>query len=179
MKNGKSGMRTALALLALAAIAAPGWAGAAEKGHMEHKEGHGSMHGSSSGHESAHGGMMKTGDKVYAGKVGPFEGEARLVDMKAQMAKKGISEKQMAMMKNTHHFMIGLTDPGTKKGVTAAKGAVTVKGPDGKEARTELMAMGDHAGADITLSGPGKYRFTLEVEAGGKKGSASFEYEVK
>ncbi len=42
-------------------------------------EGHGSMEGKMEGH-----GMMAMGDKVFEGKVGPWQGEARLMDMRAR-----------------------------------------------------------------------------------------------
>ncbi|MGE5189558.1 MAG: hypothetical protein ACM3NF_05830, partial [Gemmatimonadota bacterium] len=49
--------------------------------------GHGSMPGmTGEGSMQGHGGMdmMKLGDKVFGGNVGPWHGEARLSDMKAQ-----------------------------------------------------------------------------------------------
>ena len=36
---------------------------------------------------------MDMGEKIFSGKVGPWAGEARLVDMKAQMEKSGVSVK--------------------------------------------------------------------------------------
>jgi len=161
---------------------------------MADDKGHGGMPGMSGespvkGHESMSGmqgeskmeshGMMAMGDQVFEGKVGAWKAEARLVDMKAQMAKSKVSEKMMANMKNTHHLSVSLTDPGTKKDVTEGKGSVTVTGPDKKQARYDFMAMQGHFGADITLDKPGKYEFSVEIESGGKKGTAAFPYTIK
>ena len=174
----KSGMRLAFCFLAAGALVFAGPSVAGEKGHgsMGMDKTHGSMpgmhgEGKMEGHD-----MMKTGDKVFEGKVGPLHGEARLVDMKAQMAKAKVSEKMMAHMKNTHHVALSLADPETKKPVTEGKGTVTVTGPDGKAATSDLMGMQGHFGADVNLPTSGEYSFRVEVDAGGKKGSASFHY---
>ncbi len=36
---------------------------------------------------------MGKGEKIFSGKVGPWTGEARLMDMKAQMEQSGVSAK--------------------------------------------------------------------------------------
>jgi hypothetical protein len=134
---------------------------AAEKGH----EG---MHGMKpEGSKEGHGGMMKMGDKVFGGKVGPWNGEARLIDMKAHMAKK------------SHHLAVELTDPKAKTPVTEGKGTVTVAGPDKKEEKYDFLVMGGHFGADVNLPTPGKYTFRVAIESAGKKGSATFSHTVK
>lgn len=156
----------------LAVAALPALAPAGEKGH-------GSMPGMQDGSSMEGHGMMKMGDKVFGGMIGPWHGEARLVDMKAQMEKAKVSEKAMAMMKHTHHVALSLEDPGTKTRVTEAKMTVTVAGPGGKEGTYDLMGMQGHFGADVTLDGPGKYEFTVTVEAAGKKGSAVFSHTVR
>jgi hypothetical protein len=169
----------ALAVLVIAGVAAAAdkgngsMSGGMEKGSMSGMHGEGKMEGH---------GMMKMGDKVFDGTVGPWHGEARLMDMKAQMEKakaSGMKMQGMEMMKNTHHLSLMLTDPQTKKAVTEGLGSVTVTGPDHKEAKTTFMAMQGHFGADVNLPTPGKYEFYVEIEAGGKKGSAKFAQEIK
>ena len=158
------------AVLAVLSVSAP--AVAADKGH-------GSMQGMS-GEKSMEGhGMMAMGDRVFEGKVGPWNGEFRLIDMKAQMEKSKVSEGTKAKMKNTHHLMLSLTDPATKKGVTEGKGSVKVTGPDKTQARYDFAGMQGHFGADVTLDKPGRYSFEVSVESAAKKGSATFEHTVK
>jgi len=164
-------MLLAVCIAALAALVAAG-ATAGEKGH-------GSMSGSSGGMKMGGQGMMKMGDKVFEGKIGSLHGEARLVDMKAQMAKAKVSVKMMANMKNTHHLSLALTDPKTKKAVTEGKGTVTVTGPDKKQEKADFMVMEGHFGADVNLPAPGKYTFQVQVDAGGQKGDATFGHTVK
>lgn len=164
--------RLAISGFALAVALVSGPAVAGEKGHgsmpgMHHE-------GKMEGH-----GMMKMGDKVFEGKIGPWNAEGRLVDMKAQMAKAKVSEQMMAKMKNTHHIAFSVEDPGTKASVTEGKGTVTVTGPDKKQAKYDMMAMEGHFGADITLDKPGDYEFSTEIESGGKKGIATFHHTLK
>jgi hypothetical protein len=167
MKNEEMRMgRFTGCLLALVLLALPVLGTAAEKGHdampgMKMEE-HGKM-----------------GDKIFGGKIGPWQTEARLVDMKAQMEKAHASEKMKGMMKNTHHIAFSLEDPVAKKPVTEGKGTVAVIGPDKKEATYNLTGMEGHFGADVTLDKPGKYEFSVEIEAGGKKGSTKFAHELK
>jgi len=190
----KQGMLLAVCFSALAALVAAGSSLAGGMGHGSMSGGMGAGQGSMSGGMGAgqgsmsgmHGegkmegqGMMKMGDKVFEGKIGSLHGEARLVDMKAQMAKAKVSAKMMADMKNTHHVALSLTDPATKKPVTEGTGTVTVTGPDHKAVTTNLMGMQGHFGADVNLPTPGKYSFRVDVDAGGKKGSAEFEQTVK
>jgi hypothetical protein len=159
---------------ALAFLSLPLAGTAAEKSH-------GSMPGiKMEGAMEGHGGMMKMGDKVFGGKVGPWTGEARLMDMKAHMEKaKGSGMKMEGMAMKSHHVAFGLTDPKTKKPVTEGKGSVTVIGPDKKEERSDFMVMEGHFGADVNLPRPGKYTFMVNLESGGKKGSATFRHTVK
>ena len=168
MNNGKDRIgRLASGLLALALLALPGMAVAAEMKHGEMK----GMEG--------HGDMMKMGDKVFDGKVGPWQGEARLMDMKAHMEKAKASGMKMEGAMKSHHLSLGLTDPATKKAVMEGKGTVTVTGPDKKAEKTDFMAMEGHFGADVNLPKPGKYTFKTEIESGGKKGAATFTHTVK
>ncbi len=171
MRNGNVWMgRISAYLLAFALLALPGLTAADEMGHGEMKGM--KMEG--------HGGMMKLGDKIFGGNVGPWQGEARLMDMKAQMEKaKGSGMKMEGMMKNTHHIMIAISDPKTKKPVPEGKGTVTVVGPEQREEKSDFVAMEGHFGADVNLSKPGKYTFKVVLESGGKKGSATFTHTVK
>ena len=127
-----------------------------------------------------HGGMMKMGDKVFSGKVGPWQGEGRLMDMKAHMEKaKASGMKMEGMAMKSHHVAFVLIDPKTKKPVTEGKGSVTVIGPDKKEEKSDFMAMEGHFGADVNLPKPGKYTLMVNIESGGSKGVATFSHTVK
>lgn len=138
----------------------------------------GMEHGSMSGMKSEE--HAKMGDKIFAGKVGPWQGEARLMDMKAHMEKaKAAGMKMEGMAMKSHHVAVELTDPRTKKPVTEGKGTVTVVGPDKKEDTSEFMAMEGHFGADVNLPKPGKYTFKVSIASGDKKGSASFSHTMK
>jgi hypothetical protein len=159
-------VRTAVCGTALMLMALPGMSAAAEHG------GKGGMqHGGSGVHD-----MGKMGDKAFSGKIGPWTGEARIMDMKAHLEASGM--KAQGAMPNSHHIAFTLTDA-AKKPVTEGKGTVTVTGPDKNEAKTEFMAMQGHFGADVNLPKPGKYTFKAEIESGGKKGSATFAYTLK
>jgi hypothetical protein len=140
-------------------------------GHGDMKGGHGAQGGTD---------MEKMGDKVFSGKVGPWTGEARLVDMKAQMEKSGVSAKALAKLPASHHLMVVLTDPKTGKPVADVAGTAEVTGPDkASSSKVTLVVMGGHIGADVNLPKAGKYTFRVNAEGGGKKGSAEFPYELK
>jgi len=128
-------------------------------------------HGASGGHD-----MAKMGDKAFSGKIGPWRGDARLIDMKARMAASGM--KGQNALPNSHHLALSLADA-AKKPVTEGKGTVTVTGPDKKSATSEFMVMQGHFGADVNLPKPGKYTFKTSIESGGKKGSGTFTYTLK
>jgi len=134
---------------------------------------HGAMHGTSGGHD------MKMGEKIFSGKVGPWNGEARLVDMKAQMEQSGVSAKAIAQVGAKHHLMMFLTDPKTGKPVGGVSGEVVVTGPDKASSKAALVVMGSHIGADVALQKPGKYSFKVTAEGGGQKGTAAFDYQLK
>ena len=124
--------------------------------------------------------MEKMGDQVFTGKVGPWAGEARLIDMKAQMEKSGVSAKALAKLPASHHLMVVLTDPKTGKPAEGVSGTAEVKGPDkASSSKVTLVVMGGHIGADVNLPKGGKYTFRVNAEGGGKKGSAEFAYELK
>jgi len=159
--------------MALAVAAYQGAAGAAEMGH-------GSMPGMHGGEKAEAPGMMQMGDKVFAGKFGPWTGVARLMDMKAHMGKGMASGMKMeGTMTRTHHIAIALTDPKTKKAVTEGKGTVMVVGPDKSEAKADFMVMEGHFGADVTLPKPGKYTFRVAIESGTQMGTATFSHTIK
>jgi len=142
---------------AFSILALPAFAPAAEKGHD-----------------------MDMGEKIFSGKVGPWTAEARLVDMKAQMEKSGVSAGTSAKFAGKRHLMLFLTDPATGKPAAGVAGKVVVTGPDKASSSTvTLVVMGDHIGADVGMPIPGKYTFNAEIESGAKKGSATFSYTLK
>jgi len=164
-----------LSFLALSSLALAddkghgGMSGMKMEGSGMKMDGHGKM--APGGHD-----MMKMGDKVFSGKIGPWTGSARIVDMKAHMEASGM--KAQGAMPNSHHVAFSLTDA-EKKPVTEGSGTVTVTGPDKKESKSDLMVMQGHFGADVNLPKPGKYTFQAEIGSGGKKGSATFSYTLK
>ena len=123
---------------------------------------------------------MDLGEKIFSGKVGPWAVEARLVDMKAQMEKSGVSAKTAERYAGTRHLMLFVTDPATGKPAAAVTGKVVVTGPDkASSSKVTLVSMGAHIGVDVNMPKPGRYAFTAEVESGAKKGSAAFSYLLK
>ena len=178
----RGAVRTAVCGTALMLMALPGISAATE---------HGGTGGMQQGASGDHGGtkvgdhgkmkaggqdMMTMGDKAFSGKIGPWKGDARIMDMKAHMGASGM--KMQGAMPNSHHIAISLTDA-AKKPVTEGKGTVTVTGPDKKKTMVEFMVMQGHFGADVNLPKPGKYTFKAEIESGGRKGNATFSYTVK
>jgi hypothetical protein len=132
-------------------------------------QGQGMMHGGTD--------MMKMGTRVYRGEMGPWHGEARMIDMKAQLNASGM-QAQGTMM-NSHHIALALTDPKTKKPVTEGTGTVTVIGPDKSETTYNVTGMQGHFGADINMPKPGKYTCHVRLESGGKTGTSTFHYTLK
>jgi hypothetical protein len=128
--------------------------------------------------EHDHGAPMESlGERIYQGTSGPWNIEARLIDMKAQLEKSGVSAKAIAQLAAKHHLMVILTDPKTGKSVTGVAGEVTITGPDkASSSKVRLVAMGSHIGADVSLPKPGKYTFRVEVTGGGQRGSAVFDH---
>jgi len=166
-------VRTVVCGTALMLMALPGISAAAEQSGAK------GMH---EGHDhAAHGGQTTdTGEKIFSGKVGPWTGEARLIDMKAQMEQSGVSAKNAAKFAGKRHLMLFVTDPATGKPAAGVSGKVDVTGPDKASSSTvTLVVMGGHIGADVGMPTPGKYTFKAEIESGGKKGSATFSYTLK
>ena len=123
---------------------------------------------------------MDMGERIFSGKVGPWTGEARLVDMMAQMMRSGVTAKTAARFAGKRHLMLFLTDPKTGKSAAGIAGKVVVTGPDkASSSNVTLLVMGEHIGADIGMPKPGKYTFKAQIESGGKKGSATFTYTLK
>lgn len=161
-------VRTAVCGTALMLMALPGISAAAEHGGMKMDD-PGKMQ--SGGHD-----MTTMGDKAFSGKIGPWKGDARIMNMKAHLEASGM--KAQGAMPNSHHLALTLTDA-AKKPVTEGKGTVTVTGPDKKETKAEFMVMQGHFGADVNLPKPGKYTFKADIESAGKKGSTTFSYTLK
>jgi len=108
------------------------------------------------------------GEKIFDGRTGPWLSEARLVDPKAQV-------------EGTRHFAfyVARLRPKTPILLQDGSGTVTVTGPDKKTVTKNLTRMDGHFGADIALNKPGEYRFTVDIEAGGAKGTTTFAHAVK
>jgi hypothetical protein len=176
MRTIKKAVRTVVCGTALMLMALPGISAAAEQGGMG-----GMQHGDHAGMPAKSGGHnMDMGEKIFSGKVGPWTGEARLIDMKTQMEKSGVSAKTVAQYAGKRHLMLFLTDPATGKPAAGVSGKVVVSGPDKASSSTvTLVVMGEHIGADVGMPTPGKYTFKAEIESGAKKGSAAFSYTLK
>jgi hypothetical protein len=163
MRTISGAVRTAVCGTALMLMALPGISAAAEHGGMQHGD-----------HD------MGKGEKIFSGKVGPWTAEARLVDMKAQMEKSGVSAKTAAKFAGKRHLMLFVTDPATGKVAAGVSGKVDVTGPDkASSSKVTLVVMGGHIGVDVGLPIPGEYMFRADIESGDKKGSASFSYTLK
>ena len=182
MRKIGGAVRTAVCGAALMLMALPGIPAAAEHG------GTGGMrHGDHAGMKMTDHGKMtsgvddvKNGEKIFAGKVGPWTGEARLVDMMAQMMRSGVTAKTAARFAGKRHLMLFLTDPKTGKPAAGIAGKVVVTGPDkASSSNVTLLVMGEHIGADIGMPKPGKYTFKADIESAGGKGSATFSYTLK
>lgn len=180
-KIGKA-VRTAVCGMVVMLLASPGILAAAEHGGTG-----GMQHGDHTGMKMDDHGKMKSGahdmdmgEKIFSGKVGPWAGEARLVDMKAQMEKSGVSAATAAKFGGRRHLMLFVTDPATGKTAAGVAGKVHVTGPDkASSSMVTLIVMGEHIGADVDMPTPGKYTFKAEIESPGRKGSATFSYTLK
>ncbi|MDD5761232.1 MAG: hypothetical protein PHP88_01815 [bacterium] len=180
MRTIGKAVRTAACGAALMLMALPGISAAAEHGGMG-----GMQHGDHAGMKMDDSGKMqpgghdmaKMGDKAFSGKIGPWHGDGRIMDMKASMAGSGM--KAQGVLPNSHHLALTVTDSKTKAAVTEGKGTVTVTGPDKKAATSDFMVMQGHFGADVNLPKPGKYTIKAQIESGGQKGSATFSYTLK
>ena len=173
MRTIGKAVRTAVCGAALMLMAVPGISAAASPGGEKGMhEGH--DHAAQGGHDT------KKGEKIFSGKVGSWTGEARLIDMKAQMEQSGVSAKTAAKFAGKRHLMLFLTDPTTGKPAAGVAGKVVVTGPDSaSSSKVTLVVMGGHIGADVGLPTPGKYTFKADIESADEKGSATFSYTLK
>ncbi len=136
---------------------------------------HGGMHGTSHDH-----GAMNTGETIFSGEIGPWAGEARLIDKQTYLEQLGMSAKIAARFAGERHLMMFLSDPLTGKSVSVTAGEVAITGPDeASSSKVTLLVMGGHIGADVNLPKPGEYTFIAEIESGGKKGSVTFSHSLK
>jgi len=131
--------------------------------------------------QGGHGAAMESmGQRLFQGKSGPWNAEVRLIDMKAQLEKSGVSAKTIERLGAKYHLMVILTDPKSGKPVTDVIGEVIIRGPDkASSSKVELVVMGAHIGADVPLPKPGKYDFRVTVVGGGQRGYAVFDYKLK
>ncbi|MCR4310435.1 MAG: hypothetical protein NUW14_10550, partial [Deltaproteobacteria bacterium] len=147
-------VRTAVCGTALMLMALPGISAAAEPGGMGGMQ-HGDHAGMKmEGHDhAAHGGHdMKMGEKIFSGRVGPWTGEARLIDKKVQMEQSGVSAKIAARFAGERHLMLFLTDPATGKPADGVAGKVVITGPDqASSSKVTLIVMGGHIGVDVGM----------------------------
>jgi hypothetical protein len=111
---------------------------------------------------------VRMGEKIFDGRTGPWLSEAILMDPKPQV-------------EGTRHFAfyVARLRPKTPILIQEGKGTVTVTGPDGKTVTKNLTRMDGFFGADIALNKPGEYRFTVDIEAGGAKGTTTFAHAIK
>lgn len=179
MRTIGGAVMTAVCGAALMLMAPPDISAAAEKGGMQQGD-HAGMKRTDRGKMASGVDDVKNGEKIFAGKVGPWTGEARLVDMKAQLEQSGVSAKTAARFAGRRHLMLFLTDPKTGKPAAGVVGKVVVTGPDkASSSNVTLVVMGEHIGADIDMPKPGKYTFKADIGSAGGKGSAVFSYTVK
>lgn len=158
-------------LLGMAILALPA-TGISAAHSMDHSAmDHGKMQHEGMKHEGmqAEGAMVMLPEQTADG----IKAMAHLKDVKAAMAK--------MQMKETHHFMIMLSDVKSGKELVPQLVAVKIVDPAGKEsAPIELMAMQGHAGADVILPAPGEYKFKVAARlADGKKVQFEFVTKVK
>lgn len=102
-----------------------------------------------------HGGMAEDGTlQIGSQSSKGVNGEARIKDVKATMAKLGTTF--------THHFMMVFTDAQTGQTIRTGQVALKITNPDAKVGEPiELTGMDGHFGADVILDMPGEYHFRL------------------
>lgn len=129
--------------------------------------------------------IMEMGQEIYGGPIGPWQGEARLIDLAAHIEAAGadaVRARDAKVLLNgsmkTHHLAIRLIDPATGEPLEEGRGTVTVTGPAGEREGAALLPMGDHFGANLFLDGPGRYTFRAEIASSGRTGSAVFSHEI-
>ncbi|MGE5698749.1 MAG: hypothetical protein ACM31N_01620 [Deltaproteobacteria bacterium] len=150
-------------------------------GEMEHGGMHGVPHDHGEMHAMPHDhGGTKAGETIFSGEIGPWAGEARLIDKQTYMEQLGMSAKIAARFAGERHLMVFISDPMTGKPVSVTAGEVAITGPDqASSSKVSLVVMGGHIGADVDLPKPGDYSFAAKIESDGKIGSANFSYSLK
>ena len=178
MRKIGEGVQIGIFVTAFMLMALPGISAAAEHGGTQHGDHGGMKMGGHDGMSGAH--DMGKGEKIFSGKVGPWAGEARLIDKKVQMEQSGVSAKIAARFAGERHLMLFLTDPATGKPAAGVAGKVVITGPDkASSSKATLVVMGGHIGVDVAMPIPGKYKFKAEIESADRKGSATFSYTLK
>ena len=121
------------------------------------------------------------GKKIFDGRTGPWLSEARLVDPKAQAEQARSAGRILAVTPETYRlvFSLGVPHPKTPLPMAEGRGTVTVTGPAGKPVTKDLVKMDGYFGADLALGTPGEYRFAIDFESSGTKGSTVFSYVVR
>jgi hypothetical protein len=143
--------------------------GHGSSGHGGHS-GHGNAAPAAAAHEQhgdhAHDYMEKLGVEVVDG----VKAAAHLDDVREAMAKAG--------MKETHHLMVFFLEDKSGAPIETGTAALKIKGPNGKETGPiRMVGMEGHFGADIVLTEPGHYEFTLGTRlADGKTRQFEFMY---
>ena len=101
MRTIGKAVRTVVCGAALMLMAMPGISAAAEQGGMS-----GMQHGDHGGMKMDDPGKMQPGghdmsmmgDKAFSGKIGPWEGDARIMDMKAHMEASGMKAQGLSLI---------------------------------------------------------------------------------
>jgi len=137
-------------------------------GGMQHGD-HAGMPAKSGGHN------MDMGEKIFAGKVGPWTAEARLIDMKAQMEKSGVSAKTVAQYAGKRHLMLFRHRSGDREARRRVSGKVDITGPDkASSSKVTLVVMGEHIGADVGMPTPGSTRSRRRSNQARRRGARPF-----
>jgi len=121
------------------------------------------------------------GEKIFDGRTGPWLSEARLVDPKAQAEEARAGGKTFGVTPETYHFAFYVAQlrPKTSVLIQDGRGTVTVTDPDRETVTKNLTRMDGYFGADIAMNKLGEYRFTVDIEAGGAKGTTTFAHAIR
>jgi hypothetical protein len=129
--------------------------------------------------------IMRLGQGVYSGPIGPWQGEARLIDLAVYIEAAGadaVRARDARVLLNgsvkTHHLAIRAVDPATGEPLREGRGTVAVTGPAGEREEAALLPMEGHFGANLFLDRLGRYTFRAEIAAGGRTGSVAFSHEI-
>jgi hypothetical protein len=129
--------------------------------------------------------IMRLGQEVYRGPIGPWRGEARLIDLAAHIETAGaaaVRTRDARVLLNgsvkTHRLAIRAVDPGTGEPLREGRGTVAVTDPAGEREEVALLPMEGYFGANLFLDRPGRYTLQAEIASGGRTGSAAFSLEI-